>query len=332
MKVCIQAGHKGMTTGSTGAPGERDWTTEFVPKVAQALLKYDVEVYETDAKGYNDATVVETDWDLFLSVHYDADIYNDRGGFCDWPDPSVDYSHEKSKELSEKIASHYFTVTGIPQKPQRSNANTKYYYMWQYLTAATPCVLIECGVGWRRPEDYETLRKDKTANDLADAIAKALGVYNPCMQELEECIKERDKLDQELDDMRDSRNRWRTQAEDCKGKYETDMANATSTIENQQKQISMLNEQATLLTRQYETCVKEKEVTSQTLKDLEETYKTYMEECERAKEACKKQLESKDKKIEKLTTALEECKKNAQEGLCGYSWWRRFRSLFGCRR
>ncbi len=60
----------------------------------------------------------------------------------------------------------------------RSNANTRYYYMWQYLTSKTPCVIIECGVGWRKPEDYNTLRKyDFIADTISEGILKAFGTF-----------------------------------------------------------------------------------------------------------------------------------------------------------
>lgn len=176
-KVAIQVGHGNVTTGATGAPGERDWNSKIVPMVAEILRNRDIEVYETDAVANEDYTVLTTDWDLFLAVHYDADIYNDRGGFTDYPEPSTDHVTAKSQKMALGIAEHFFGETKIPQKPKRSNANTRYYYMWRALSANTPCVLIECGVGWRKPEDYETLRKyDFIAKTLADAICKVLDV------------------------------------------------------------------------------------------------------------------------------------------------------------
>lgn len=197
-KVCIQAGHKGMTTGATGAPGERDWTTKIVPMVASKLKARGISVYETDAFGNNDPKVTDTDWDLFLSVHYDADIYKDRGGFTDFPDPSVDMVNARSKELSKKISDVFFPRVKIPVK-NRSNANTRFYYMWQFLSAKTPCVLIECGVGWRQPEDYTTLRKyDEVASALADAVSVALGVTSSCEAKVIELEKKLVNKDAEI--------------------------------------------------------------------------------------------------------------------------------------
>ena len=174
-KICLQAGHKGLTTGATGAPGERAWNTKVVPMVASRLRKLGYEVYETNSLADQDEKVTGTDWDLFLAVHYDADIYNDRGGFIDTPDPSVDEANEESKRIAEAMRSVYFPSTGIPEKPKRSNANTRFYYIWSSLSASTPCVLIECGVGNRKPEDYNTLfdKIDLVADALTGGIHKA---------------------------------------------------------------------------------------------------------------------------------------------------------------
>lgn len=210
-KICIQAGHKGTLIGATGAPGERDWNSKIVSLIATKLKTKGFEVYEADAKADKDSKVTGTDWDLFLAVHYDADIYNDRGGFVDYPDKSVDMVHETSKGYAEKISDYYFKTTGIPNRPNRSNANTKFYYMWSSLSAKTPCVLIECGVGNRKPQDYDILRNyDFISQTLTDAILKVFNVSpeKPCDHTA--CKKD-------LEDMRNSRNEWKekaTKAED----------------------------------------------------------------------------------------------------------------------
>lgn len=219
-----------MTSGATGAPGERDWTTKIVPMIATNLRKSGVEVYETDAFGNNDKTVTGTDWDLFLAVHYDADIYNDSGGFVDIPDKSVDFSHKESKRIFEIISDHYFKTTKIKNVQARSNANTKFYYMWQSLTAKTPCNIIECGVGWRKPDDYNKLREyDFIAKTLSDAICKALGVEvtDPCEEKLK-------AKDEEIKDLRKSRDTWKSQ---CNA-YEKELNDANKQIKDLEKQLS----------------------------------------------------------------------------------------------
>jgi len=192
----LQSGHKDVVTGATGAPGERDWTTEIVPLISAKLKTLGFEVYETDALAQRDPRVVNTDWNLFLAIHYDADIYNDRGGFIDTPDHSVDYVTAESTRIAAALKSIYFTATKIPEKPQRSNANTKFYYMWQYLSANTPCVLIECGIGNRFPEDHDTLflKKDTVVQAIVDGIGKAFGYEVTPTPGLEERIRNLEML------------------------------------------------------------------------------------------------------------------------------------------
>ena len=197
-RVCLQAGHQGITSGSTGAPGERDWTTKIVPMIAERLRAKGVEVYETDGNGDKDTKVTGTDWDLFLAIHYDADAYGNTptptGGFTDYPEPSTDYSTKESQRIASVLKDYYFPTTGI-KYVNRSNANTRYYYMWKCLSKNTPCVIIECGIGNRKPEDYETLRKyDFIADTIANGILKALGMKTLADEDISAEIEEKYKL------------------------------------------------------------------------------------------------------------------------------------------
>lgn len=171
-RICLQSGHKGTYIGATGAPGERDWNSKIVPLIATILRQKGLEVYETGASADKDPKVTGTDWDLFLAIHYDADIYSNTGGFVDIPEPATDFSTKESARIASILRGNYFSKTGIINHPERSNANTRFYYMWKALSAKTPCVLIECGVGNRKPEDYNTLHNK--INDIAGIIASAI--------------------------------------------------------------------------------------------------------------------------------------------------------------
>lgn len=201
LKVCLQSGHKGITIGATGAPGERDWTQKIVPLIAKKLKTAGCEVYETDSLGYKDQKVISTDWDYFLAIHYDADIYNEGGGFVDYPDASADAVNQTSKTLARELSDYYFNTTKILNKPSRSNANTKFYYMWNYLTRKTPCVIIECGVGNRKPDDYIILRNyELISTTIAEGILKGLNVpvitpcdHTRCTKDLVEMTKNKEE-------------------------------------------------------------------------------------------------------------------------------------------
>lgn len=324
-KVCLQAGHGGVTVGATGAPGERDWTTTIVPMIASYLRDKGVEVYETGGKANLDSKVTSTDWDLFLAVHYDADIYNDRGGFVDYPDPSKDAVWETSKSLSYKIGEKYFKTTGIPERPSRSNANTKFYYMWDYLTSKTPCVIIECGVGWRKPEDYEVLRRyDFISKTLGDSILYALGMSEPC----EELKIELEKINKELDEMRKSRDSWKRQFKDLEDKYEKEVRSYKEQIENLQKSNAEMTAQMGLVMGQYKTLKEEKD----TLQSIVEAQKIQItelsEQINRQEETITKLNDSNSK----LILELSECKKKLKQKLCEFPYKDRVLSLIRCRK
>ena len=76
-KILIQAGHAGRTTGATGSPNERDFNIDIANKVKVELDKrgFETRVVNADPKPEE----IAGDWDLFLSVHYDADIYGTGG-------------------------------------------------------------------------------------------------------------------------------------------------------------------------------------------------------------------------------------------------------------
>jgi len=259
MKIAIQAGHSGLTTGATGAPGERDWNETIVPIIASQLKVKGHEVYECDALANKDPNVTEVDWDLFLALHYDADIYNDRGGFVDTPDQSVDYVSVESQRIAAKIREIYFPRTGIPEKPARSNANTKFYYMWQYLSANTPCVLIECGVGNRYPEDHNTLfgSINIVASAIAEGINYALGEENATQAILDGLYAKLEGVEKELDEMRESRNKWRDKYESLDKSSSLEIQSKMVHIEELQKTVANQNVQLTTVTANYEAYIRE---------------------------------------------------------------------------
>lgn len=177
MKVCLQAGHIHIDQNidqtlhsSTGAPGEQEFTQRIVSATALLLQSKNFEVTIVDANANSNAIVTGTDWDLFLAVHYDADIYHTGGGFVDFADPSLDAATVRSQELANAISSEYFKHSEIVEHPERSNANTKFYYMWKTLSAATPCVIIECGVGQDAHDKVLLADTQRIASALARGI------------------------------------------------------------------------------------------------------------------------------------------------------------------
>ena len=178
MKICIQAGHVNTTTSATGAPNEMSFNLDIANQVSAQLRERGFEVKQTDANADKDPAVTGIDWDLFLAIHYDADIYGTGGYFVDFPEPSTDFATKESQRIQKILSGEYGKVTGIVNHPERSNANTRYYYIWKALSAKTPCNLIECGVGMHVPDDWQILHFDRprVVEGIVRGICLAMGV------------------------------------------------------------------------------------------------------------------------------------------------------------
>lgn len=179
-KVALQAGHQNIRNncnlnlrGGTGAPGEALWTPKIRDAVSQKLIKKGFQVFLFDANA-NCQPESQQDFDLFLSFHYDADIYNGAGGgLAGAPDPTVDAVNARSQAIAKTINSIYFPLSGISYRPERINGNITYYYMWQNLTAKTPCVLLECGTN---NQDNLQNRTEELSTIITRTICTAFGV------------------------------------------------------------------------------------------------------------------------------------------------------------
>lgn len=203
MKLCIQAGHQNIKynsivalRGSTGAPGEADFNIDVANQVCAQLRLRGFEVIQTDANANADPKVTQTNFDLFLAIHYDADVYSKPGGFVDFAEPSTDAVTLNSQAIAKALSEEYFSTTGIESHPERSNPNTRYYYMWRNLTNATPCVLIECGIGNRYPEDHNlfTYHREKVVEGIVRGVCKAflvkydLAVEPTCQERVDQAV------------------------------------------------------------------------------------------------------------------------------------------------
>ena len=180
INICIQAGHINSQYSSlglgSGAPGEQEVNKRIADRLCSILRERGFEVLQTDANANDDPKVTEVDRGLFLALHCDADYAGDNGsGFADFPEPSTDGATAESQRICKVINETYFPETQIVYR-SLSNANTKYYYMWKYLTAKTPCVLIEMGQ-CQDPHDKVLLANtDLIASALGRSICKAFNV------------------------------------------------------------------------------------------------------------------------------------------------------------
>lgn len=194
-KVLLIAGHiniqfNSITAlhGNTGTAGEQEINLRIANRLATVLRDKGLEVTQSDANANDDPTITSKDFDLALALHCDMDVQNDAGGgMMGSGDKSVDAMWEESKRIKEVMEGIYFPETQIVNKGFATVGMTK-YYMWQYLSAKTPCVLVEMGQA-KDPHDSVLLSNtDLIANALSKAITTALGVVptetlpSPCAE------------------------------------------------------------------------------------------------------------------------------------------------------
>lgn len=175
IRIALQAGHVDKP-GVNGAPNESATNKRITDRLSSVLRDRGFDVTQTNYYAWQDPNVTKVDFDLFLALHCDMDYPNDNGsGFADYPEPSTDGATNESQRICKVINDFYFQETGITYK-NRSNANTRFYYMWQYLTSKTPCVVIEMGQSIDPHDSVLLANTDLIANALGRAICKAFNV------------------------------------------------------------------------------------------------------------------------------------------------------------
>lgn len=181
--IIMQVGHLNIAYnsdvalhGSTGAPQELEKNKAITYRAAELIRLRGINVTVTDANANDDKSITDKDWDGFYAIHCDADSSTLSAGFCDYPEPSTDGATQESQRIAGVINSIFFKETGIVFRPERiqKSAGIMYYYMWKYLSAKTPCVLLEMGESMD-PHDSVIL---KDTERCAIALARAVcGVY-----------------------------------------------------------------------------------------------------------------------------------------------------------
>jgi len=181
--VGLQAGHQfiqnnidPLLRGGTGAPGEVDFTIRTRDKLGQILQSKGFAVQLDDANANGNSNTTGKDFDFYLAIHYESNNHGSGGGFLTAPDPSVDSANVESKRIIQCLKDEYFKNTGIVEHEEWISNNMTFYYMWNVLTAKTPCGIIECGVG-QDPHDSVILADtDRICNAIARGLCKAFNI------------------------------------------------------------------------------------------------------------------------------------------------------------
>jgi hypothetical protein len=146
--IGLQSGHQDIAKNidpllakETGAPGEEAFNVKVRDTLSPILIAYGFQVQLDDANANSNVNTLSKDFAFYLAIHAEG---APAGGNVVAPDPSVDANNTESKRIVAAIKGIYFNDTGIKENGI-STENETFYYMWNVLTAKTPCGIIECG-------------------------------------------------------------------------------------------------------------------------------------------------------------------------------------------
>lgn len=197
-RVALQTGH---APDGGGAPGEATWTPKLAARLAHLLTAAGVAV--TISGGFYNRPPpadVAADYDLFLSLHYDAAVYGATtgdSGCCAARGAAETEWWEADRFLAEWLRT-YPAATGVPLRQERVNPNMTQYYAWRHLSYVTPGALLEHGVGAPGVGlDADTLWTRMGAVAAADALAalRYLHVTPPMEPEIMGMLSEAELLE-----------------------------------------------------------------------------------------------------------------------------------------
>lgn len=180
MKILTIVGHQNVQYnsltnlhGNTGTAGEQEINLRITDRVSSMLRDRGFEVVQSDANANDDKTITKTDFSLALALHCDMDVQGDQGGgMCGSGDKSVDDMWVESLRIKKVFDEVYFKETAIVNKNIVTEGMKK-YYIWQYLTSKTPCVLLEMGQA-KDPHDSVLLgNTELIASGIVRSICKA---------------------------------------------------------------------------------------------------------------------------------------------------------------
>jgi hypothetical protein len=112
------------------------------------------------------------DFAFYLAIHAESEPI---GGNVVAPDPSVDSSTAESNRIVNAIKGVYFNDTGISNTISPTVDET-FYYMWNVLTAKTPCGIIECGALQDAHDSVILADHQRVASGIAHGLCDAFGI------------------------------------------------------------------------------------------------------------------------------------------------------------
>lgn len=181
--IGLQAGHQNITTNcdlalrpGTGAPGEEPINVAVRDALGQILISKGFQVQLDDANANCQELTTGKDFDFYLALHCEANVHGKGGGFMTAPDPNFDQNNTESKRIITAIKGEYFKNSGIEENEAWITPAMTQYYMWNSLTAKTPCGIIEMGVAQDAHDKVILADSFRVANAIARGICEAFGV------------------------------------------------------------------------------------------------------------------------------------------------------------
>lgn len=260
MKILTIVGHQNIQFnsltnlhGNTGTAGELEINLRVTNRVSSMLRERGFEVVQTDANGNDDPTITKTDFNLALSLHCDMDT-GSQGGMCGSGDKSVDMSWKESARIKSVFDEVYFKETGIKNKGYVTEGMTK-WYMWQYLTPKTPCVLLEMGEAKDAHDSVLLGNTELIASGIVRSICKAFNKpYDTTPNvDYEALLKTKDEqirtLETKVANLEADTKLFTQRLEEIEAK----LAENEKTVKQYQKELKIANELAANATGQLET-------------------------------------------------------------------------------
>ena len=181
MKILIIVGHQNVKynsivslRGNTGTAGELEINKRIGDRVSEMLRERAFEVVQTDANANDDKSITSVNFNLALALHCDMDT-SGQGGMCGSGDKSVDAMWQESLRIKQVFDATYFQESGIKNKNFVTEGMSK-YYIWQYLTSKTPCVLLEMGEAKDAHDSVLLSNTELIASSIVRSICKAFNV------------------------------------------------------------------------------------------------------------------------------------------------------------
>lgn len=182
-KILIIVGHQNVKynsivslRGNTGTDGELAINLRIGNRVSEMLRERGVTVVQTDANANDDKSITSADFNLALALHCDMEVQGDQGGgMCGSGDKSVDNSWQESLRIKQVFDATYFPEVKIVNK-NIVTSGMRLYYMWQYLSTKTPCVLLEMGQA-KDPHDSILLgNTELISTGIVKSVCRALNI------------------------------------------------------------------------------------------------------------------------------------------------------------